>query len=209
MAGGGAGSGGHGGGAGSGAAGTGGATGSGGSNTDGGATVQDGATMTGGAFVRTAWTAVYTCTGTCPPQGPNDKADADTKRAFDGNRGTRWSTGVYQQDSTLMSKFPLYFTVDMKEVVNISRITLDCGTQDTYDAPGQMDVLVSNDGTNYTTAVSAHKPVSPSNGMTDTIMLPAGTVGRYIQLKATMTIKQVNSSLGDRYWAIGEMNVYP
>jgi len=46
-------------------------------------------------------------------------------------------------------------------------------------------------------------------GMTDTIMLPAGTVARYIQLKATMTIKQVNNSLGDRYWAIGEMNVYP
>ena len=39
--------------------------------------------------------------------------------------------------------------------------------------------------------------------------LPAGTVARYIQLKATMTIKQVNNSLGDRYWAIGEMNVYP
>ena len=59
--------------------------------------VQDGATMTGGAFVRTAWTATYTCTGTCPAQGAADTADADTKRAFDGNRGTRWSTGQYQQ----------------------------------------------------------------------------------------------------------------
>ena len=65
-----------------------------------------------------------------------------------------------------MSKFPLYFTVDMKQVVNVSRITLDAGTQDTYDAPGQMDVLLSEDGTNYTTVVAAHKPVSPSNGTT-------------------------------------------
>ena len=189
-----------------------GAGGNGGGNVDGGggdAVVQDGATMTGGAFVRTAWTAVYTCTGTCPAQGSADTADADTKRAFDGNRGTRWSTGQYQQSAVLMPRFPLYFTVDMKQVVNVSRITLDAGTQDTYDAPGQMDVLVSLDGTTYTTAVSAHRPVSPTNGMTDTIMLPAGTVARYIQLKATMTIKQVNNALGDRYWAIGEMNVYP
>jgi hypothetical protein len=190
-----------------GAAGGGGGSGSGGSNADGG--VQDGATMSNGAFVRTAWTATYTCTGTCPAQGSADTADADTKRAFDGNRGTRWSTGQYQQSTALMSKFPLYFTVDLKEYVNVSRITLDAGTQDTYDAPGQMDVLVSMDGTTYTTVVSAHKPVSPSNGMTDTIMLPQQTPARYIQLKATMTIKQVNSSLGDRYWAIGEMNVYP
>ena len=165
--------------------------------------------MSGGAFVRTAWTATYTCTGTCPAQGSADTADADTKRAFDGNRATRWSTGQYQQSSVLMPRFPLYFTVDMKQVVNVSRITLDAGTQDTYDAPGQMDVLLSEDGTNYTTVVAAHKPVSPSNGMTDTIMLPQQTPARYIQLKATMTIKQVNNALGDRYWAIGEMNVYP
>ena len=96
----------------------------------------------------------------------------------------------------------------MKQVVNVSRITLDAGTQDTYDAPGQMDVLLSTDGTNYTTIVSAHRPVSPTNGMTDTIMFTQ-TPARYIQLKATMTIKQVNNALGDRYWAIGEMNVYP
>ena len=204
---GGTGNGGRGGSGGSGAGGT------GGGNTDGGSgdavVVQDGATMTGGAFVRTAWTATYTCTGTCPAQGSADTADADTKRAFDGNRGTRWSTGQYQQSSMLMPRFPLYFTVDMKQVVNVSRITLDAGTQDTYDAPGQMDVLVSNDGTNYTTIVSMHKPVSPMTGATDTIMLPQQTPARYIQLKATMTIKQVSPSLGDRYWAIGEMNVYP
>jgi len=35
-------------------------------------------------------------------------------------------------------------------------------------------------------------------------------VARYIQLKATMTIQQVHgASTGDRFWAIGEMLVYP
>jgi hypothetical protein len=191
--------------------GEGGRGGTGGSGTDGGssdAVVQDGATMSGGAYVRTAWTATYTCTGTCPAQDSADTVDADTKRAFDGTLATRWSTGQYQQSTALMSKFPLYFTVDMHETVNITRIVMDPGNQDHFDAPGQMDVLVSFDGTTYTTAVSAHKPMTPSNGQPDTIMLPAGTVARYIQLKATMTIKQVSPSLGDRFWAIGEMNVY-
>jgi hypothetical protein len=171
--------------------------------------VQDGAVMDGGAFVPTGWTAVYTCTGTCPAQMSQDTADMDTARAFDGMLSTRWSTGQYQQSTALMSKFPLYFTLDMKQVMNVSKVTLNPGTKDMYDAPGQMDVLVSLDGTTYTTVVSGHKPSSPSMGNTDTIMFTTPTAARYIQLKATMTIKQVNSSLGDRYWAIGEMNVFP
>ncbi|HEY7372169.1 MAG TPA: discoidin domain-containing protein [Polyangia bacterium] len=186
--------------------------GTGGSSTDGGSSdavvVMDGATMSGGAYVRTAWTATYTCTGTCPAQDSADTKDADTKRAFDGSLDTRWSTGQYQQSTALMSKFPLYFTVDMHETVAISRIVMDPGNQDHFDAPGQMDVLVSYDGTTYTTVVSAHKPVSPKTGAADTIMLPQGTAARYIQLKGTMTIKQVDNTLGDRFWAIGEMNVY-
>jgi hypothetical protein len=202
------GSGGRGGGGGTAGAG---GSGTGGGNEDGGATdavmVMDGAVMNG-VYVRTAWTATYTCTGTCPAQDSADTVDADTKRAFDGTLATRWSTGQYQQSTALMSKFPLYFTVDMHETVNISRIVMDPGNQDHYDAPGQMDVLVSLDGTNYTTIVSAHKPMTPSNGMPDDIMFTR-TPARYIQLKATMTIKQVNNALGDRFWAIGEMNVYP
>jgi hypothetical protein len=194
-----------------GAGGRGGSAGSGGGNQDGGSTdavmVMDGA-VSNGVYVRTAWTATYTCTGTCPAQDSADTVDADTKRAFDGTLATRWSTGQYQQSSALMSKFPLYFTVDMHETVNISRIVMDPGNQDHYDAPGQMDVLVSLDGTTYTTIVSAHKPMTPSNGMPDDITFTR-TPARYIQLKATMTIKQVNNALGDRFWAIGEMNVYP
>jgi hypothetical protein len=202
-----AGRGGNGGGAG-GRAGEGGAPNNdGGSVTD--AAVHDGPTMSGGAYVRTAWTAVYSCTGTCPAQDSQDTVDADTKRAFDGNLGTRWSTGQYQQSTALMSKFPLYFTVDMKQVNEFTKITLNPGNQDMADAPGEMDVLVSDDGTTFTTVVSGHKPTSPATPGTDTITLTTPATGRYIQLKATMTIKQVNNALADRFWAIGEMNVYP
>jgi hypothetical protein len=98
--------------------------------------------------------------------------DMDTGRAFDGTLATRWSTGQYQESAALMSKFPLYFTVDMKQAINISKVTMNPGNQDMYDAPGQMDILVSVDGTNYTTIVSAHRPVSPMSGGTDTVTFP-------------------------------------
>jgi hypothetical protein len=193
-------------------AGNGGASGSGGS---GGGTAQGGVggTHTGpttnmGAYVRTGWTAIYTCTGTCPDTMPQDTQDKDTARAFDGNMGTRWSTGQFQQSTALMSVFPLAFTVDMKQINSISKMTFYAGG-DPYDAPGEMDVLVSSDGATFTTALSAYQPSAPSKGGTETIMLPPGTACQFIKLKATKTIKQVSSQLADRYWAIGEMNVYP
>jgi hypothetical protein len=40
-------------------------------------------------------------------------------------------------------------------------------------------------------------------------MFAQPTPARYIQLEATKTIKQVNSTLGDRLWAIADLNVYP
>ena len=164
-----------------------------------------GPTTAMGAFVRTGWTATYTCTGTCPPKNSVDMNDVEPN-AFDGNNGTRWSTGVYQDK--LQTVFPLYFTVDMKQINSISKMTFYAGG-DPYDAPGEMDVLVSNDGTNFTTVLSNYKTKAPSMGGTETVMLPQGTVGQFIKLKATMTIHQIDPKLGDRYWAIGEMNVYP
>jgi len=183
----------------------GGAAGSGGSSQGGVGGTHMGPIAATGEYVRTGWTAVYTCTGTCPAKGPQDMNDSEP-RAFDGMANTRWSTGVYQDK--MMGVFPLYFTVDMKQVNSISKMTFNAGG-DPFDAPGEMDVLVSNDGTNFTTVLSAYKTMAPSQGKTETVMLPAGTVGQFIKLKGTKTIHQVDASLGDRYWAIGEMNVYP
>lgn len=178
---------------------------SGGSAQGGVGGTHTGPTTDMGAYVRTAWTAVYTCTGTCPTKNQVDMKDVEPN-AFDGSNGTRWSTGVYQDK--MQASFPIYFTVDMKQINSISKMTFYAGG-DPYDAPGEMDVLVSSDGTNYTTVLSAYKPTAPAKGGTETIMLPQGTLGQFIQLKATKTIHQVSPNLGDRYWAIGEMNVYP
>ena len=190
--------------------GTGGTGGTGGEATGGSAQGGVGGTHNGpttamGAYLRTGWTAVYTCTGTCPPKSSVDMKDTEPN-AFDGNNGTRWSTGVYQDK--MQDVFPLFFTVDMKQVNSISKMTFYAGG-DPYDAPGEMDVLVSNDGTNFTTVLSAYKTKAPAMGGTETVMLPQGTVAQFIKLKGTMTIHQIDSTLGDRYWAIGEMNVYP
>jgi hypothetical protein len=167
-----------------------------------------------GSYVRTGWTAVYTCTGgACPPQGAADMDDVPTN-AFNGNYQNRWSTGVYQSALATQNRFPLYFTVDMKQVTNVSRITTHPGCQDIFDSPGTVEVFLSIDGQNFGTAVTAmpHTPAVPPNGeacppnatavATDSITFPT-TAARYIQLKAT------RRTTSDRFWAIGELYVYP
>jgi len=167
-----------------------------------------------GSYTRTGWTATYTCTGgACPPPSAADVGDVAT-RAFDGNFTTRWSTGVYQSALSTQNRFPLYFTVDMKQVTNVSRITTHPGCQDIFDSPGTFEVYLSIDGQNFGTAVTTmpHTPAVPPNGercppmgtavATDSITFPT-TAARYIQLKAT------RRTTSDRYWAIGEMYVYP
>jgi hypothetical protein len=209
------------GGSGTGGSATGGATGSGGSGA-GGATdagtdapadsgaadapkdavvVHDGSTNDAGQYVRAGWTAIAMPDHVAPAQTvPQSNESLASGNAFDGMNGTRWGTGVYQDTLT----FPLFFTVNMQQVMNIGRITLYAGSQDTGDYPVQMDILVSTDGVNFTTAVPNHRPQPPASGI-DSIIINPAVVGQYIQLKATMGQPTTNR----RWWAIGEMNVYP
>jgi hypothetical protein len=165
-----------------------------------------------GSYVRTGWTAEYTCTGgTCPAKGQADTGDVDTK-AFDGNYSTRWSTGVYQSKLDQQGRFPLMFTVDMKKSAMISKLSTHPGCQDIYDAPGTIAVSVSMDGTTWTNVTpTPHAPVNPTNEAcppqanakaTDVITFPA-TCAQYIRLTGT------KRTIDDRYWAIGEMTVSP
>jgi hypothetical protein len=133
-------------------------------------------------------------------------------RAFDGNYQTRWSTGVYQSALKQQNKFPLFFTVDMKSAVPISKLTTHPGCQDIFDSPGTIEVQVSTDGTNFTTVTAMpHTPAAPPNEACppnmnsvaiDAITFPT-TCARYVRLKGTQR------TTSDRYWAIGELNVYP
>jgi hypothetical protein len=163
--------------------------------------VHDGSTNDAGQYVRAGWTAVampdHVAANMTNPPSTESLASSN---AFDGMNGTRWGTGVFQDTLT----FPLFFTVNMQQVLNIGRITLYSGSQDTGDYPVQMDILVSVDGVNYTTAVVNHRPTPPGSGIDSIIITPA-VVGQYIQLKATMGQPTTNR----RWWAIGEMNVYP
>jgi hypothetical protein len=211
------GTGGHGGGT---STGSGGNAAGGSGPVDGGAgdvVVHDGS-VTGGVYVRTGWTATYTCTGGACPKGTGDSPNDKTADAFDGNiMMTRWSTNEMQE--TLKSRFPLFFTVDMKDVLNVSKITMHPSCRDIFDAPGTLEVYLSTDGTNFGKAVvTGHHPAVPPNGeacpptanaiATDTITFPT-TPARYIQIKATETLKTVHAGAADRYWGIGEFNVYP
>jgi hypothetical protein len=180
----------------------------------------DAPVMAGGAYVRTGWTAAYTCTGTCLA-GNGDSPNDRPSLALDGDiLMTRWSTDRFQQDfwNATPRQFPLYFTVDMKQVVNVSKVTMHPSCRDIFDAPGQLDLLVSVDGTTFTPVVTAHRPAVPPNGeacppnanavATDTITFTT-TAARFIQVKATMSLVTVHPGSGDKYWAIGEFNAFP
>ena len=181
--------------------------------------VHDGSLGGNGAYVRTGWTATYACTGTCLPgngDSPNDKPAL----AFDGDYQTRWSTNRYQQDfwNATPRQFPLSFTVDMKQVMNVSKVTMHPSCRDVFDAPGMIDVLVSEDGVTFTPVAMNHKPAVPSNGdpcppsatakATDAVTFPT-TAARYVQIKATQSLIAAGQGTTDRYWAIGEMYIYP
>jgi len=165
-------------------------------------TPHDAALTDAGAFSRTGWTAV--AMPDMVPVGqrnPPSNESLAASNAFDGQNNTRWGTGIFQQNLT----FPLMFTVDMKEVVSVGRITLYSGSQDINDFPTQMDVLVSVDGTTFMTAVMAHRPAPPTTGANagiDSITITPAVTAQFIRLVAT----QPHSGF---WWAIGEMNVYP
>lgn len=181
--------------------------------------VRDGAVAANGSYVRTGWTGVYTCTGTCLPGNGNAPNDAPPL-AFDNSYTTRWSTNRFQQDFLNANpiQFPLYFTVDMRQVMNVSKITMHPGCADIFDAPGQLDVLLSVDGTAFMPIVTAHRPAVPPGGeacppganavATDTVTF-ATTPARFIRIRATQSIVVAHPGSADRYWAIGEFNAYP
>jgi hypothetical protein len=199
-------------GTGAGTAGGGGAAGAGGSGGSGGNSCGSIKKAEDGSYARDGWTAEYTCTGgTCPPRSQADTGDVATN-AFDGDYQSRWSTGVFQSALDDQQRFPLYFTVDMKQATLVSRVTTHPGCKDYYDSPGTIEVQVSTDGVSFTTVTDApHTPKVPQNEAcpphdgavaTDVITF-APTCARYVRLKGS------RRTTSDRYWAIGEMNIYP
>jgi hypothetical protein len=182
--------------------------------------------FTPGAYIRTGWTASYTCrtpttaTSVCPRTG-NSPGDMPSF-AFDGKYATRWSTDEYQQDllNATPSDIPVFFTVDMKQVMNVSKIVMGPGCADNFDVPGTLEVYLSVDGNFGTAIVTNHHPPyqgpacpanqeAPPTASFDTITF-ATTPARYIQIKMTQTLQQAHGAgTADRFWAIGEFDAFP
>ena len=203
----------------------------GGGNNDGGSDdvmVHDGSVggqggYAPGAYVRTSWTATYTCetpttnVSACLRNG--DSAGDTPSFALDGKYSTRWSTDAKETDLLTMNELPVYFTVDMKEILNVSKVLMQPGCKDDFDVPGTLEVYLSVDGTNFgSPLVTNHHPPyqGPSCGNQemppaatfDTITFPT-TPARYIQIKMTQTLQQAHMGIADRYWAIGEFFAFP
>jgi hypothetical protein len=207
------GAGGGGGGTGGGGGGTGGAGGNAGSSGSAGSSTCDTLDKANdGSYVRSGWSAEYACSGgNCPAKSQADKGDVETN-AFDGDYQSRWSTGVYQSALAQQSRFPLTFTVDLKKAVPVSKLSTHPGCKDYFDSPGTIGVSVSTDGTNFTSVTaSPHTPAVPSNEAcppnassvaTDVITFPT-TCARYVRLQGTQR------TTSDRYWAIGDLKLYP
>lgn len=110
---------------------------------------------------------------------------SSTKMAYDGKRGTRWNIGRRQAGGE-------WFQIDMGTSKLLQAIEIDSGDEG-EDFPGALDVMVSNDGTNWTKSMSMEFT-------TRQYTLPLnGTYARYVKLVLTKPRQ--------RFWSICEMKI--
>jgi len=109
--------------------------------------------------------------------------------AIDGDMTTRWSTGADQANGQ-------WFQVDMGSAQTFSKILLDAGSS-TNDYPRGYQVKVSNDGTNWSSAVASG---SGSNAVITVTF--ATQTARYIRATQTGSASGIS-------WSIQEFYVYP
>jgi chitodextrinase len=131
---------------------------------------------TGAALARTGWTA------TSSPSGGEVPANL-----FDGNMATRWTTGVAMASGQSL-------TVDMQAVKTFNKLVMDSTGSDQDYARGYQ-VFVSNDGTNWGSAIATGTGTGPVVTVTFT-----ARSARYIQVVQTGTATS--------WWSARELNVY-
>jgi F5/8 type C domain/Carbohydrate binding domain len=131
---------------------------------------------------RSGWTATASST----PTDPCCTGDAPAN-VLDGNSATRWSSGVAQAANQ-------WFQVDMKATKSFNSISMDAGSS-TGDYPHGYQVFVSNDGSNWGSAIAS------GSGTTQLVTVSFATQSaRYIKVTQT-------GSAGN-WWSIHEFNVY-
>lgn len=135
------------------------------------------ATSPSGTLSRTGWIASASSTG--PGETPGN--------ALDGNATTRWSTGAAQVNGQ-------WFQVDMLSAKNFNQITLDSAAS-TGDYPRGYQVFISNDGTNWGSAVAS------GTGTTPLITITFGA-------QSARFIRVVQTGSTGSWWSLHEFNVY-
>ncbi|EFM09963.1 coagulation factor 5/8 type domain protein [Paenibacillus curdlanolyticus YK9] len=131
---------------------------------------------TGTVYDRTGWTASST-----PTSG--DVAS----NLLDGSMATRWSTGTAMAPGQSL-------TVDMKAAKSISKLVMDSTGSDNDYARGYQ-VFVSNDGTNWGSAIASGAGTGPVVTVTF-----AAQNARYV--------KVVQTGTATSWWSIRELNLY-
>jgi hypothetical protein len=129
------------------------------------------------AYARTTWTATAFATGgtDTPP------------KAIDATAGTRWSSGVGQANGQ-------WFQIDMGVAQPFVELVMDSTGSNTDFAHGYQ-VFVSNDGTNWGSAVASGSPTGP----VVTASFPQQTA-RYVRVVQT-------SATPGSWWSIYDFNV--
>jgi chitodextrinase len=131
---------------------------------------------TGAALVRTGWTA------TSSPASSEPAANL-----LDGDMATRWTTGTPMAPGQSL-------TVDMKAVRTFNKIVMNSTGSDLDYARGY-EVYVSNDGTNWGSAVASGAGTGPVVTVTFTTR-----TARYIKVVQTGSVSY--------WWSMREFNVY-
>jgi hypothetical protein len=106
--------------------------------------------------------------------------------AWDGNTSTRWTSGAAQTNGQS-------FAFNLGSTQTFSQIVLDAGSG---DYPRGYQVFVSNDGTNWGSAVAT----GTGSSQTTTITLPSAQTAKYIKI--------VQTGSASAWWSIAEINVY-
>jgi hypothetical protein len=108
--------------------------------------------------------------------------------ALDGDLGTRWTSSAAQKSGQ-------YYQVNFGSPRNFNKLVLDAGPSWPNDYPVGFEVLVSNDGVNWTGVATG-----AGSGRVKTVTFPTQTA-QYVRIALTTD--------GAHWWSIAEVLLYP
>jgi O-glycosyl hydrolase len=130
-----------------------------------------------GLLPRTGWTA----------SASSSNGTDSASEALDGNATTHWSNGIAQANNQ-------WFQVDMGATRTFNKIAMDAGPN-SGDYPRSYSVYVSNDGTNWGTAIMSGTGLGQD-------------AQAYFPTQTARYIKVIQTGSAANWWAMSEFRVY-